>query len=60
MMVDFDGFIGGVTQNFFEKIGYTQNDINKISVVEALYALKIVQCIPQFFELIGRDELSMT
>lgn len=32
MMVDIEGKIGGVTENFFEKIGFKSADLRKIDV----------------------------
>ena len=32
MMVDVEGNIGGVTENFFEKIGFRGSELNKIDV----------------------------
>jgi hypothetical protein len=32
MMVDVEGNIGGVTENFFEKIGFRSSDLSKINV----------------------------
>jgi hypothetical protein len=51
-MVDFNGYVGGVTKNLFEKMGFKGHEIETIRVQDLLYTTSIVCIIPNFRQLV--------
>lgn len=51
-MVDLNGYVGGVTRNFFEKMGIRGSDIKAIDVERMMYQTHISKILPKFNELV--------
>ena len=51
-MVDLNGYIGGVTRNFFEKMGIRSSEIKTIDLERMMYQTHISKILPNFNELV--------
>lgn len=56
ILVDVNGFVGGVTRNLFEKMGFKNSEIKHLDVEHVMYNTQINKIFPNFEELV--DEIS--